>query len=120
MATKNNPGEYDCYANAEPDEPMFILLARDKHAPTLIWLWAAMRAIDGESQEKITEAHQCIAAMLDWQAAHGRKTVGVAEAALVAVMQLIQEANYWIDNYRIVECSNDGRDVAPISSQNLL
>lgn len=29
MGTKNNPGAFDCYANAEPDEPMFVLLARD-------------------------------------------------------------------------------------------
>ena len=29
MATKNNPGKFDCYTNAEPDEPMFILLGRD-------------------------------------------------------------------------------------------
>jgi len=28
MATKKNPGEFDCYANAGPDEPMFVLLAR--------------------------------------------------------------------------------------------
>lgn len=33
MGTKNNPGAFDCYANAEPDEPMFVLLGRDKHAP---------------------------------------------------------------------------------------
>ena len=23
MSTKNNPGSYDCYANADPDEPMW-------------------------------------------------------------------------------------------------
>ncbi len=45
MATKNNPSEYDCYANAEPDEPMFVLLGRDKHAPTLVWLWSTLREL---------------------------------------------------------------------------
>ena len=25
MGTKNEPGEFDCYAAAEPDEPMFII-----------------------------------------------------------------------------------------------
>jgi hypothetical protein len=29
MGTKSNPGPFDCYAKAEPDEPMFVLLARD-------------------------------------------------------------------------------------------
>jgi len=39
MGTKNNPGNYDCYENAEPDEPMFVLLARDPLAPFLVRLW---------------------------------------------------------------------------------
>lgn len=26
MGSKNNPGKYDCYEAADPDEPMFILL----------------------------------------------------------------------------------------------
>ena len=40
MATKNNPGKFDCYDKAEPDEPMFVLLARDARAPLLVELWA--------------------------------------------------------------------------------
>ena len=51
MGTKNNPGEFDCYANAQPDEPMFVLLGRDKHAPALVWLWAVLRQLDGEKPE---------------------------------------------------------------------
>lgn len=43
MATKINPGAYDCYENAEPDEPMFVLLARDELAPHLTRLWALIR-----------------------------------------------------------------------------
>lgn len=44
MGTKNTPGTYDCYANAEPDEPMFILLGRDPDAAELVELWAKKRA----------------------------------------------------------------------------
>jgi hypothetical protein len=29
MGSKIQPGKFDCYANALPDEPMFVLLARD-------------------------------------------------------------------------------------------
>lgn len=63
MATKNNPGVYDCYANAEPDEPLFVLLGRDKHASILVRLWAEMRAIDGEDEAKVKEALACAEAM---------------------------------------------------------
>ena len=33
MATKTKPGAFDCYSKAEPDEPVFTLLARDPSAP---------------------------------------------------------------------------------------
>lgn len=46
MGTKTNPGEYDCYANALPDEEQFQLLARDPLAPGLTRLWAAIRTGD--------------------------------------------------------------------------
>jgi hypothetical protein len=43
MGTKNNPGSYDCYRNAEPDEPVFVLLGRDPNAPTAVRKWAEQR-----------------------------------------------------------------------------
>lgn len=63
MGTKNNPGKFDCYANAGDDEPMFVLLGRDKHAPSLVRLWALMRVQEGEDDAKIEEAIQCAEAM---------------------------------------------------------
>ena len=63
MGTKENPGQFDCYANAAPDEPMFVLLGRDKHAPTLVRLWALLRQYDGETDDKIAEALACADAM---------------------------------------------------------
>lgn len=46
MGTKNDPGKFDCYANAEPDEPMFVLLARDISAKYLTAAWAAIKCGD--------------------------------------------------------------------------
>lgn len=43
MGTKTNPGKFDCYAKAEPDEPVFVLLGRDPSAGPLVRLWAAIR-----------------------------------------------------------------------------
>lgn len=93
MATKNNPGKFDCYANAEPDEPMFVLLARDKHAPSLIWLWATMRELGGEDMEKVQEARDVANAMIKWQADRGRKIEGLSVATLAGVFELIRVAN---------------------------
>lgn len=66
MGTKNNPGDYDCYAAADPDEPMFILLARDRSAPMLVTLWAAMREHDPDDAAQVAEARKCAQSMREW------------------------------------------------------
>lgn len=73
MGTKNNPGEYDCYANAEQDEPMFVLLGRDKHAPEVVRFWAELRERDGEAVEKVQEARDCAHLMERWRHAHRKE-----------------------------------------------
>lgn len=70
MGTKNNPGKFDCYANAADDEPMFVLLARDPLAPILIRRWAMLRAQNGESGEKVAEALACADACEAWLGAN--------------------------------------------------
>ena len=67
MASKNRPGAFDCYSNAHPDEPMFILLGRDRQAPELVRQWAAMRRELGESPAKVQEALDCADAMVEWR-----------------------------------------------------
>ena len=94
MGTKINPGPFDCYANAKPDEPMFILLARDKHAPALVLLWAAMRELDQESPEKVLEARQTVEAMLNYQRANRRQTAGMSTPVLAGILELIKVANH--------------------------
>ena len=78
MGTKNNPGKFDCYANAEPDEPMFVLLGRDKHAPILVYLWARFRQMDGEDAAKIDEALDCAKAMIGYLKGKGKEFVSPA------------------------------------------
>lgn len=80
MGTKENPGPFDCYANALPDEPMFILLARDTAAPAAIRAWARVRRshIDmrtrPESDEPmIQQALKCAKEMEDWRKANDGK-----------------------------------------------
>lgn len=67
MGSKNNPGAYDGYAKALPDEPLFVLMGRDPDAPMLVRLWASIRARSGEVPEKVAEALQCANAMDDWR-----------------------------------------------------
>lgn len=68
MGSKIRPGSYDCYANALPDEPIFTLLGRDRHAPKLIEQWADARAREGEDPSKVEEARAVAKAMIDYQA----------------------------------------------------
>lgn len=85
MGTKTDPGQFDCHSKAEPDEPLFTLLARDPLAPGLVAIWAALnsghfsaagaffndlaqRAISlpPERKEKTDEAFRCAATMELW------------------------------------------------------
>jgi hypothetical protein len=79
MATKENPGRYDCYANALADEPMFILLARDPSFGRCVRKWAKEtkasiacgdRPISDEAL--VAEALECAEAGEDWR----RKNMG--------------------------------------------
>ena len=75
MGTKNNPGEFDCYANADRDEPLFVLRASDPLAPMLVRNWAECyrmqkTAEDGtptdKTVRKYTEALECADQMAEW------------------------------------------------------
>lgn len=71
METKNNPGPFSCYANAAPDEPMFILLARDKASPSAVRMWCLQRIKTGKNRiedAQIQDAYAVAKAMEEYQA----------------------------------------------------
>ena len=75
MGTKNNPGAYDCYQNAAPDEPVFTLRAKDPAAAAAIRFWMKVRyemkkragEFDEREQAKQEEAERCAVAMEEWR-----------------------------------------------------
>lgn len=78
MGTKNNPGQFDCYTAAHPDEPMFVLLGRDHSAPSLVEAWANTREQRGVDPNKIAEARGCANMMRAWLISLGKKEEPVA------------------------------------------
>lgn len=44
MGTRDNPGRFDCYAKAEPDEQLFTLMARDPDFEEFVRWWAHWRS----------------------------------------------------------------------------
>lgn len=74
MGTKLQPGKYDCYKNALPDEPMFTLLGRDPQAPAVIRQWVYQRRTlitmgdkPPSDNEMLDEAMSCAADMERWR-----------------------------------------------------
>ena len=68
MGTKKNPGQFDCYAAAGDDEPIFVLRANDPLAPLLVREWSN-RYYDEKkpaTQKKAAEARACARAMELW------------------------------------------------------
>lgn len=62
------------YESAEDDEPMFIVLARDKDAPLLVRMWALLRETAIEmgakpiaDRKQVEEAKQCAYEMERWR-----------------------------------------------------
>jgi hypothetical protein len=74
MATKSNPGKFDCYKTALPDEPMFVLLARDPDFSRLVREWMHRRHRDilcGDRPdtdiELVQQAGQCAMDGENWR-----------------------------------------------------
>lgn len=113
MGTKNNPGEFDCLAKALPDEPMFVLLARDPLAPELVRQWASRRSMTAETSEfaKLNEARTCAGAMEIWRAANwpARKGEPVEPATIskadhdARVTELLAANNREVERRRAAE-----------------
>lgn len=73
MGTKNQPGKFDCYANAEPDEPMFVLLGRDPCAWVAVHVWLKLRRVAGYDEPEVAkEAVECAKKMADWARTAGK------------------------------------------------
>lgn len=75
MATKLTELRDGCFARALDDEPMFVLLARDTSAPTLVRTWAAQRRHDidrgrrpSSDMAQVLEAEQTADRMEAWRA----------------------------------------------------
>ena len=55
-----------CLGKAADEEPVFILRAKDKHAPMAIRLWAHLAQMSGCSSQKVSEAMNLASAMEQW------------------------------------------------------
>ena len=101
MGTKADPGRFDCYAAAAPDEPLFVLLPRDPLAPFLVSIWSSLRYGDGAAAvakfeamlakaagrygpdpdvDEAGEALDCAFAMFDWRNRHATAAREPADA----------------------------------------
>ena len=84
MGTKNNPGRFDCYARAHPDEPMFTLLGRDPDAQAIVSLWAILRHRRDPADPKVQEAIACANAMRAWCVERAGRTPACPDDVLEA------------------------------------
>lgn len=96
VGTKVEPGAFDCYATAKPDEPLFTLLARDPLAPLVVRLWAEARRYMRGNGPKVEEAIDCAKAMSKWYDAAGEKMemspMSAFHDALHACLDVMHEA----------------------------
>lgn len=70
MATKHTDS---CLQKAADDEPIFVLRAKDKHAPHVVRLWASLAKETGCPPTKTKEAHELADRMEAWAQQNGSK-----------------------------------------------
>lgn len=103
MGTKLNPDPYDCFYAALPDEPYFVLLARDPSGAGIVSLWASERAAEIKQGLKpesdkalVIRARACAVAMAEWRAANAgkwRMPSPADRAATTALADVVRERN---------------------------
>lgn len=75
--TTTTPSKYDCLRKLKPDEPYFLLRAKDRYAPKVIRNWASQVMNDPtasiQSREKAAEAYELAGRMEAWQSKNGCK-----------------------------------------------
>lgn len=108
MGSKKNPDTFNTYEHAEDDEPMFIVLARDKDAPLLVRMWALLReqaveigAKPPKDLAQVAEARQCAYEMDRWRRAHRKDDRQVEfELTNVPLYQKAEKGDYKIRENR--------------------
>lgn len=61
-----------CLNKAGPDEPLFVLRAKDRLAPAVVRHWAEIsRWLGAHEEEKTDEAFALANAMIEWRRANG-------------------------------------------------
>jgi hypothetical protein len=63
-----------CLLKSADDEPIFVLVARDKLAVRTVVAWISYAARTGVSDAKIADAQSVASAMLEWQNTHKTHT----------------------------------------------
>lgn len=93
MALWNEEITTGCFARAEKDEPMFVLLSRDWLAPWLVHAWAMLRTLQiwigvkpASDFERCDEAHALARDMRAWRKANRPKPAAASVSAVPAAI----------------------------------
>lgn len=73
MGTKNDPGEFDCYAKLLPDEPYFLIRAKDPVGAATVREWCRLREeanVKPDDEARIAVAERCAEWMEQWREKH--------------------------------------------------
>lgn len=77
MGTRDKPGQFDCLSKALPDEPIFVLLGRDRHGAQAVREWANARELaiklglaPESDRTMVEEARVCADQMEAWRKAN--------------------------------------------------
>lgn len=79
MGTKQNAGQFDCMDKVAPDEPFFVLRAKDPIGAHVVRYWVDNAHAAGHEAEKIMEASICADDMDTWRAMKQSQDEAIAD-----------------------------------------
>jgi hypothetical protein len=120
MWSKTNPGPFDRYAAAEPDEPLFVLRGSDPVSTLLVSLWTGVRNVMGANRpDEALDAIQCSLALEQWARSHGGD-VNRALQGFLRVLRNTQFAEFASYGMPCIKCDGSGvwiRQGVPVSNE---
>jgi len=79
MGTKQNAGQFDCMEKIAPDEPFFVLRAKDPIGVHVVRYWVEHAHAAGHEAENIMEASICADDMDTWRAMKQSQDEAIAD-----------------------------------------
>lgn len=104
--TNEEASGHGCYTFAEPNEPLFTLLGRDRHGAALVELWAYMREKEGEPAGNVADAREAAVEMRAYGQSLGKPMLNLDSLVTLAASLVHEREAERVERARLASVPN--------------